>query len=88
RVTIEGPMANIFYIFTEGKVCNKLPDLCLGAPTREIIYVATRGACVNNNTPDTRARAGYFVDGKNRMEITLKLLLTILQTFQAGEATA
>lgn len=88
RVTVDGSIVNVFQIFTEGDVCNELPDLRLGAPSGAIIHAATGGSCIDNDTPDARAGAGIFVPEENNMEIAIKVPSPMLQTIQAGEAMA
>ncbi|KAF5344335.1 hypothetical protein D9758_013247 [Tetrapyrgos nigripes] len=61
RVTVIGSLSDTFRIFTEGDVCNDLPDL---TPNQELTIqtttVATDGSCTDNGRKNARAGAGVF----------------------------
>ncbi|KAK0232291.1 hypothetical protein EDD85DRAFT_740882, partial [Armillaria nabsnona] len=87
-VTIHGPVANMFRIFTEGKVCNKLPDLRIAPPSR-ITYATTGGSYHEAGTSrESRAGAGILTVGEDRLEIALRVPPYLQQTCQVGGAMA
>ncbi len=65
RVTIHGPIANSFHIFTEGKVCNYLLDLRI-APRGSEVRAATAGFCYEDGNYEIKAGVGIFADGGKR----------------------
>ncbi|KAK0463246.1 uncharacterized protein EV420DRAFT_1618992 [Desarmillaria tabescens] len=81
RVTVDGSIANAFRIFTEGVVCNELPDLRLSAPSDEIINAATDGSCIDNGSSNARA-------SENSLEIALKIPTSLPQSNQVGKVVA
>ncbi|PBK80920.1 hypothetical protein ARMGADRAFT_948936 [Armillaria gallica] len=88
RVTVNRSLVNAFYIFTKGEVCNELPNLRLSAQSSNIIQAATDGSCINNGTAEARAGAGIFTEGEDGLEIALRILATLQQSNQVGEAVA
>ncbi|PBK90129.1 hypothetical protein ARMGADRAFT_934669 [Armillaria gallica] len=88
HVTIHGPVANTFCIFTEGRVSNVLPDLRIAAPTT-IVKVTTSGTyCEVTSTNESRAGTGIFTTGENGLERALKVLQSLHQFDQVGGALA
>lgn len=89
RVTVHGPIENTFCIFTEGKVCNKLPDLRIAPPSRTI-YATTAGSYHEAGTSlKSRAGAGISTVGEDRLEKALRVPPYLDQTCQvSGEMAA
>ncbi|KAK0443026.1 uncharacterized protein EV420DRAFT_1233574, partial [Desarmillaria tabescens] len=88
RVTTTGDQANLFRIFTEGGVCNDLPDLRIGPSNTAIITAVTDGSCIDNGTANAQAGTGIYVEGEETLKIALRVPATLPQTNQVGEAVA
>ncbi|KAK0219230.1 hypothetical protein IW262DRAFT_1248647, partial [Armillaria fumosa] len=88
RVTTYGMIANTFHIFTEGKVCNHLPDLRLCGRAENVIQAATEGACLKDDTSGTSSGAGVCIEGGNNLQIAVKIPTSLQQSQQVGEVVA
>ncbi len=81
RVTTMGDIANVFRVFTEGKVTNLLPDMQL-KPSNIVadIKAATDSSCINNRTADTRAGAGIYATGGAELMISRRVPMSLTQS--------
>ncbi|KIY73935.1 hypothetical protein CYLTODRAFT_472864, partial [Cylindrobasidium torrendii FP15055 ss-10] len=72
RVTAKPGLKNAFRIFTEGPICNDLPDTELIPEDKSILEVAyTDGSCLQNGSAEAKAGAGsWFGDGDARNKAT------------------
>ncbi|KAJ3714409.1 hypothetical protein C8R42DRAFT_632817, partial [Lentinula raphanica] len=86
RITVEGTLADVFRIFTEGTTTNVLPDIQQGhdkVAEESIVY--TDGSCINNGNEDARAGAGIFCPSNEDLNWAIRLPEGIPQTNQSGE---
>ncbi|KAF8178319.1 hypothetical protein K438DRAFT_1470821, partial [Mycena galopus ATCC 62051] len=88
NITVTGPLANIFRIFTEGDVSNEVADMRLEDGFAEGVTIATDGSCFENGQDNACAGAGIFYaeeDGRNR---AIKLPHEMEQSNQTAEMVA
>ncbi|KAF9018688.1 hypothetical protein BDZ89DRAFT_910079, partial [Hymenopellis radicata] len=89
RITLDGPATDIFRIFTQGKVCNTLPDMRLSRNARNLeITGATDGSCYENGSADAQAGAGVYATGDTNLAVSIKVPEHLTQSNQVGEALA
>ncbi|RPD55592.1 hypothetical protein L226DRAFT_448169, partial [Lentinus tigrinus ALCF2SS1-7] len=88
RVTVHGTIADAYRIFTEGEVCNDLPDLELAVSREGVKVIATDGSCLKNGQMDAQAGAGVFVGAEDPRNLSVRLPTYLEQSNQTGEAVA
>ncbi|KAJ7145422.1 hypothetical protein C8R43DRAFT_890587, partial [Mycena crocata] len=87
-ITTTGTLADIFRIFTEGEVTNKLPDLRLDDMYATEEFAATDGSCFNNGQADAAAGAGVFFEEDDLRNKAICLPETMEQPNQKAEVVA
>ncbi|KAJ7429204.1 hypothetical protein B0H11DRAFT_1641344, partial [Mycena galericulata] len=87
-ITTNGPLANIFRIFTEGVVTNEVPDLRPDDSYATEETVATDGSCLNNGQDDASAGAGIYFEADDPRNKAIKLPQTLDQSNQTAELVA
>ncbi|RPD57417.1 hypothetical protein L226DRAFT_467550, partial [Lentinus tigrinus ALCF2SS1-7] len=88
RVTVKGTVADAYRVFTEGEVCNDLPDVRIELSDIEAVTVATDGSCLNNGQADAKAGAGVFFGIDHPRNRSVRLSPYLAQSNQTGEAVA
>ncbi|RPD53729.1 hypothetical protein L226DRAFT_446382, partial [Lentinus tigrinus ALCF2SS1-7] len=88
RVTVKGNIADAYRIFTDGEVCNDLPDVQIESSGNEVVTVATDGSCLKNGQTDAQAGAGVFFGVDHTRNRSIRLPPNLAQSNQTGEAAA
>ncbi|KAF8079075.1 hypothetical protein FPV67DRAFT_1389245, partial [Lyophyllum atratum] len=65
HIVTDGPLADIFRIFTTGPRVGELPDLEPPSRDGNVLLLAVKGCCMNSSKDNARAGAGIFC-GENR----------------------
>lgn len=85
NVTVHGTLADIFRIFTEGNICNNVPDLRPDDVPIDEEIAATDGSCFNNGQDNASAGAGIFYEDQDPRNRAIKIPPTIIQSNQTAE---
>jgi ribonuclease HI len=90
NITVEGPLANAFRIFTEGPKSNALPppDQDVSNEEQQCTSVYTDGSCINNGDADAEAGAGIFFEIDDPRNRSIRIPGELTQTNQTGEIIA
>ncbi len=88
RVTTYGNVGNVFRVFTDGDVCNNLPDMSIDEIANRLCVMATDGSCLRNGQADAQAGAGVYIADNHPANLSLRLPSSISQSNQTGEAVA
>ncbi|KAK0241000.1 hypothetical protein EDD85DRAFT_727176, partial [Armillaria nabsnona] len=87
-LTMSGPLANIFRIFTEGDTHNETLDKRNHKVAPTTIQAATDGSCHENGSELATAGAGVTIYGHEDLDTALRVPKNLSQTNQVGELLA
>ncbi len=88
RVTTKGSLGDAFRVFTDGEICNRLPNMEASTHGDNICVLATDGSCIRNGRADAQAGAGVFCATDATLCVSIRLPMQMLQSNQTGEAVA
>lgn len=85
RITMAGPLANIFRVFMSGKVCNNVLDKTEHNEVMQTICTATDGSCLDNGSESAAAGAGLTINSYEELDMAVQVPPNLRQTNQVRE---
>jgi len=90
KVTQYGTLTDVFWVFTEGRKCYKIPDLRWNNDYTNTpkIKAFTDGSCVNNGDRLASPGSGIYVSEDSHYNRSIKIPSELTQSNQVGEIIA